>query len=164
MTSLPHLLLYVQPEMREIYEKHVEIHNNKVDTDPYANSGFDLLIPNNVDLSRNEYQSTMVDLLCRGEMTYNDKPSAYYVFLRSSVSKTPLMLANHTGVIDSGYRGNLKIALRCFNEKYTIEKNTSVVQICHPSLLPIKVKLVDNSSDLSDTTRGNGGFGSTGLI
>jgi len=164
MTSYPRLLLYVSPEMREIYEKHVVTHNNKVNTDPYANSGFDLLLPNSVDLSCKEYQSTMVDLLCKGEMIYNNKPSAYYMFLRSSVSKTPLMLANHTGVIDSGYRGNLKIALRCFDNKYTIEKHTSIVQICHPSLLPIKVELVDNSWDLSDTSRGIGGFGSTGLV
>ena len=36
---------------------------------------------------------------------------AYFVFPRSSLSKTPLMLANHTGIIDSGY-SNIKAAFR----------------------------------------------------
>jgi dUTP pyrophosphatase len=73
------------------------------------------------------------------------------------------MLANHTGIIDSGYRGNLIAAFRCLSNNYTLEKNTRIVQICHPSLCPIKVTLLDDETQLSSTSRGAGGFGSTGL-
>jgi dUTPase len=80
------------------------------------------------------------------------------------------MLANHTGIIDSGYRGNLIAALRYLNMTtdrenpniYELEAHTRIVQICHPELLPIYVVMVDES-ELSTTVRGSGGFGSTGL-
>jgi dUTPase len=74
------------------------------------------------------------------------------------------MLANHTGIIDSGYRGSLIGAFRCLhlsNQNYIVDIYTRLVQICHPSLCPIYVVMV-NESDLSTTQRGIGGFGSTG--
>jgi dUTPase len=76
------------------------------------------------------------------------------------------MMANHIGIIDSGYRNNLSCAFRYLpldNRKktYNIEAGTRLVQICHPSLLPIYVHLLTNKDDLTTTTR-TGGFGSTG--
>ena len=81
--------------------------------------------------------------------------------------KTPLMLANHTGIIDSGYRGFVKGAFRHLNsvsneQPYHVDKHTRLLQICHPSLCPVLVTIVENESDLSDSSRGEGGFGSTG--
>ena len=74
------------------------------------------------------------------------------------------MLANHVGIIDSGYRGNLIGAFRSFqtNKNYVVDKFTRLLQLCHPSLCPIYVILVEES-DLVDTERGSGGFGSTGV-
>jgi dUTP pyrophosphatase len=92
-------------------------------------------------------------------------PTGFNVHPRSSISKTPLMLANHTGIIDMGYRGYLIAALRLLpltHASYTVEKNTRLVQICHPSLYPIYVNIV-NEDELTTTTRGSGGFGSTGI-
>ena len=84
------------------------------------------------------------------------------MFPRSSISKTPLMLANHTGIIDAGYRGSLIGAFRNVSgEDFQVEKHTRLLQVCHPSLCPIIVELVDES-ELSTTARGEGGFGSTG--
>jgi dUTP pyrophosphatase len=84
---------------------------------------------------------------------------------RSSISKTPLMLANHTGIVDSGYRGSLIGAFRWLKtpnqQSYILEKHTRLLQICHPSLCRVVVCLV-NEEDLTSTTRGEGGFGSTG--
>jgi dUTP pyrophosphatase len=72
------------------------------------------------------------------------------------------MLANHVGIIDSGYRGNLMGAFRLLGQsEYTVEKHNRLLQICHPSLCPVIVKMVDEN-ELSCTTRGSGGFGSTG--
>jgi dUTP pyrophosphatase len=92
--------------------------------------------------------------------------SGYYVYPRSSISKTPLMLANHVGIIDSGYRGNLMAAVRKLpsaQSEYVVEKHTRLFQICHPSLCPIFVVLVPES-ELNSSERGEGGFGSTGVI
>ena len=167
------LYLYVNSkndELVELYKHHVKTHNDKIMSDEYPNSGFDLFIPQNTTFQK-YIDSMFVDLEIKCEMTYHQKnknieTSAYYVYPRSSMSKTPLMLANHTGIIDSGYRGFLIAALRYLksrDEDYEVEKHTRLLQICHPSLCPIIVKLVDES-DLSTTKRGAGGFGSTGKI
>jgi dUTP pyrophosphatase len=89
------------------------------------------------------------------------------MYPRSSFSKTPLILGNHVGIIDSGYRGNLIGAFKFLpNDKYatnyTIEKEQRLLQICHPTLCPIYVILAEND-DLQVTERGSGGFGSTGI-
>ena len=85
---------------------------------------------------------------------------AYYLFPRSSISKTPLRLSNSIGLIDGGYRG--EIMALCDNIKnfdYTVEKGDRLFQLVAADSSPISYTLVDN---LSDTTRGTGGFGSTG--
>jgi dUTP pyrophosphatase len=173
------LYLYVKSEnseLVELYKKHVKKHNENIMSDEYPNSGFDLFIPRDTVFEK-EFESVFVDLEVKCEMTYREKhnsneTAAYYVYPRSSISKTPLMLANHTGIIDSGYRGFLIAALRYLklhNEdnyaisKYTVEKHTRLLQICHPSLCPIVVKLVDEN-ELSNTKRGEGRFGSTGKV
>jgi dUTP pyrophosphatase len=149
------------------YQEHVNKHNVMVKTDNFPNSGFDLFVPTNNIVIGNTIKSTLLDLKIRTEMVeYNNgipRTIAYYMYPRSSFSKTPLLLANHTGIIDAGYRGNLKAALRNLgDEDYLIEKNTSIVQICHPQLLPFKVEIVSSVSELSTSSRGDGGFGSTG--
>ena len=73
------------------------------------------------------------------------------------------MLANHTGVIDSGYRGFLIGAFRNLSsDPYVVEKETRLLQVCHPSLYPIYV-VISDETELSSTSRGEGGFGSTGV-
>ena len=99
--------------------------------------------------------------------------TGYYLHPRSSLSKTPLRLANSTGIIDSGYRGrilamfdvvnldNYKSDDRDFD--YCGEKFDRYVQICAPGLVPILVEVVDTEANLGHMTkRGEGGFGSTG--
>jgi dUTP pyrophosphatase len=86
------------------------------------------------------------------------------VFPRSSIRKTRLQLSNSVGVIDSGYRGELqatfnKITTTLENQKNDYKVGDRVAQIMiipHP---PIEFNEVD---ELSDTERGDGGFGSTG--
>jgi dUTP pyrophosphatase len=128
-----------------------------------------LLTPKNVVLN-NHIKSEFIDFGIKTEMVMYDVitsqlySTAFLVHPRSSISKTPLMLANHTGIIDSGYRGSIIGAFRWLatNElQYVVEKNTRLVQICHPSLCPIYVVLADENN-LSNTIRGEDGFGSTG--
>jgi dUTP pyrophosphatase len=86
------------------------------------------------------------------------------VFPRSSIRKTRLQLSNSVGVIDSGYRGELqatfnKIITTIENQKNDYKVGDRVAQIMiipHPSIDFQEVEY------LSNTQRGEGGFGSTG--
>ena len=64
------------------------------------------------------------------------------------------------GVIDSGYRGEIIIGvINLGKEKYTFEKHHKVAQMLIQPVFSLEIKEVN---DLSDTSRGIGGFGSTG--
>lgn len=149
------------------YNKHITTHNNSMN-DTYPNAGFDILMPAESIIPKNKLslsKAQLVPLDIKCEMVdENNNPIGFYMYARSSISKTPLALANHVGVIDSGYRGVLMAAFRNLdsNTDFKIEKNTRLLQITHPGLRPIFVKVVDES-ELSDTSRGAGGFGSTGV-
>jgi len=83
------------------------------------------------------------------------------VFPRSSVRKYELALSNSVGVIDSGYRGELQATFKKTNGLDSLaykvgDRIAQIMIIPHP---PIEFKEV---ADLSDTERGDGGFGSTG--
>ena len=83
----------------------------------------------------------------------------YYVYPRSSIYKTPLRLANCTGIIDAGYRGELMAVFdNISDESYELKPYTRLLQACAPDLKPFSVKLVDK--DFNMTTRGEGGLGS----
>jgi dUTPase len=104
--------------------------------------------------------------------------TGFYMYPRSSLSKTNLRLANSVGIIDSGYRGNLIGAFDCLPvsvpshnaalgnsnlSEYCVEKYKKLTQICAPGLVPIIVEIVNSIEDLgNETIRGGGGFGSTG--
>lgn len=157
-----------------LYEKYIEKHNKSILTNPYCDSGFDLYVPENVVFDK-EFESKFIDMKLKVEMLHCDvtrdtiTPAGFYLYPRSSISKTPLMLANHVGIIDSGYRGSVIGAFRCLyssnvhaHSKYAVESGTRLLQICHPSLCPIYIQVVSDASELSNTERGSGGFGSTG--
>lgn len=150
------------PELAELYKGHIQKHNASILTEQFPNSGFDLFVPEKTDFEMS-LKSKMVSMDVKCEMLDKDGVSCgYYMYPRSSMSKTPLLLANHTGIIDSGYRGNLIGAFRNLGEPYTVEKESRLLQICHPLLCPIYVTMVEEE-ELSTTSRGEGGFGSTGV-
>jgi dUTP pyrophosphatase len=155
--------------LNELYKKCADEHNKSMLNNPFPNSGFDLYFPEEVIFEKPNIDAKFVDLQVKCEMiSYNNDPTGFLVHPRSSISKTPLMLANHTGIIDSGYRGNLIGAFRWLKSsssqdtQYIVERHTRLLQICHPSLCRIFVNLVDEN-ELSTTVRGAGGFGSTGI-
>ena len=83
------------------------------------------------------------------------------VFPRSSVRNQELVLSNCVGVIDSGYRGELQATFKKTNGldslKYKVgERGAQIIILPYP-----QVKMVE-SEELSNTERGDGGFGSTG--
>lgn len=161
------LYLYVNQENKylvTLYEQAIKSHNEHVLNDPFPNSGFDLYIPASDTVPyKSDMNGTLVDLQIKGEMKDNNKSYAYYLYPRSSLSKTPLMLSHSAGIIDSGYRGFMKASLRNLSQNdYKIEQGTRLVQIIHPTMDAFTVQLVSDESQLSSTSRGTGGFGSTG--
>jgi dUTP pyrophosphatase len=86
---------------------------------------------------------------------------AYWMLPRSSISKTPLRLANSVGLIDAGYRGPLLAALDCHADRYTLEANQKICQLTRPNLLPWESIEIVEIIPGGATLRGEGGFGST---
>ena len=84
------------------------------------------------------------------------------IFPRSSIMKAGLSLSNAVGVIDSGYRGEL---MAIFNKKMApYAKNYEVGdRIAQIMILPYPHITFEEADELSDSYRGTGGFGSTGL-
>lgn len=83
------------------------------------------------------------------------------LFPRSSISKTPLRMANSCGVIDSGFTGEIKVPLYNTSEVEIrdIEKYDKIAQLVIVPCMNFELEPVD---ELDSTERGAGGFGSTG--
>ena len=86
---------------------------------------------------------------------------AAFIFARSGLSvKHGIGLLNSVGVIDSDYRGELKVGvINQKRESYTIMPGERIAQLV---IMPVSCMPVCEVSELSDTDRGEGGFGSTG--
>lgn len=83
------------------------------------------------------------------------------IFPRSSLGQKKCIIPNSVGVIDSDYRGEVKIPiLNLSNEDVVFEEGQRVAQ---GLLLKAKQCKIFKEPTLSDTLRGQGGFGSTGV-
>lgn len=82
------------------------------------------------------------------------------VFPRSSLSKYSLILSNHVGVIDSGYRGEITLKFKeldLYGGYYDIgDRIGQLIIMPYP-----QIEFVE-SENLSETERGSGGYGSSG--
>ena len=83
------------------------------------------------------------------------------IFARSGLAtKRSLAPANKVGVIDSDYRGEIMVALHNHSDvPQTVEAGERVAQL---ALVPYVSATFNQVDELDDTTRGTGGFGSTG--
>lgn len=84
------------------------------------------------------------------------------VFARSGLAvKNGLTLSNAVGVVDSDYRGEIKVGLiNLSDEAYTIAPGDRIAQL---AVMPVCMASLSFVNDLDETARGAGGFGSTGL-
>jgi dUTP pyrophosphatase len=86
---------------------------------------------------------------------------AFLLMPRSSISKTPMRMANSVGLIDAGYRGILLGAVD-FQQEFTAGAGERYFQIVGADLLPWKAIHIVEEIPGGATLRGEGGFGSTG--
>jgi dUTP pyrophosphatase len=178
--------------LKNMYAEAAANHNIKIMNDPqFYDAGFDLFLPKDDAHSGTKFFSCNINKVnfkvkCSAKIIFTNplvnpvtqyiNPyssgyyTPYYTYARSSISKTPLRLANNQGIIDAGYRGSLIGMFDCYkcpNQNvecdYYVEPYTRLLQVCAPSLMPIYVRIVDTFEELGpETSRGAGGFGSTG--
>ena len=132
---------------KEMYDNHDHFHE--------GDAGLDLYVLEELEFLPGETHLIKLGISCQPT---NGK--AYYLFPRSSISKTPLRMSNSIGLIDGGYRG--EIMASCDNIKnvpYIIKKGQRLFQLVSTDSSPISYKIVDT---LEDSSRGGDGFGSTG--
>ena len=85
---------------------------------------------------------------------------AFWLLPRSSISRTPLRMANSVGLIDAGYRGPI---LSAVDGDFTVSQDMRLFQLVAPNLLPWDDVRIVSEIPGGPTARGTGGFGSTGV-
>lgn len=93
-------------------------------------------------------------------------PDAGYValvFARSGLGiKKGITLSNSVGVIDSDYRGEISVGLvNLSDEDYTVQNGERIAQL---AVMPVAQAVFVETQTLTETQRGEGGFGSTGKV
>lgn len=175
-TYVPQLMvlnLFVEDNdiLKNTYLLAAQKHNLSLLEEPhFFNAGFDLFLPEDQMFTGNVVNKASFKVKCSAQMVNllsddnRQYYSGYYMYPRSSLSKTQLRLANNTGIIDAGYRGPLIGMFDCLINEYAVSSFTRLLQICAPGLVPIYVNVIDSVAELGpNTSRGEGGFGSTGL-
>lgn len=134
-------------EVKAMYENHGHFHD--------GDAGLDVFVINEQTIGAGESTLIHLEIACETE---EGRP--YLLMPRSSIAKTPLRLSNSIGLIDGGYRGEIMAAVdNIKDEAYTVEPGQRLFQLVAMDGSPIHFELVEA---LSDSTRGEGGFGSTG--
>jgi len=144
--------LLVQPlceEAAELYKAHGQYHK--------GDSGLDLFCVRDETIPAGE--TRFVKLGIKVSAWAGSDNISWLLMPRSSISKTPLRLCNSVGLIDAGYRGEVMAAVD--NVKpfdHHLKKGDRIVQAVAFSGRPLTFEVVES---LDETTRGEGGFGST---
>ncbi|PHJ21097.1 deoxyuridine 5 -triphosphate [Cystoisospora suis] len=150
------MLLRVQPlseEVRAMYTAHGHYHP--------GDSGLDLFVAEDQEIQAGETAFVKLGIKAAAytETGESHRNVSWLLMARSSISKTPLRLANSVGLIDAGYRGEIIAAVdNIKSAPYTLKKGDRIVQAVPFNGEGVVFQLVD---ELDKTARGEGGFGST---
>lgn len=143
------LYLNILPDNKYYWENHPTYKNAKRNGD----CGLDIPMIKDITIPAKSCAFT-VNLGFKAEQNWG-----YMLVPRSSISKTPLRLANSIGIIDKDYRGHVIVKLDNISDKnFTMEIGKCYFQIVAFSGKLPGFKIVDN---IIETKRGEGGFGST---
>ena len=132
---------------KKYYQNHGHYHK--------GDAGLDLYVLNDVEFGPGQTKLIKLGISCQPE-----DGLAYFLMPRSSISKTPLRMSNSVGLIDGGYRGEIMACCdNVKNTKYSVKEGERLFQLVSPKCSPIEYELRE---ELIDSSRGSGGFGSTG--
>lgn len=166
------LKIFIDSDDNELKKKYIESINERhlkmVNDKNHIDAGFDLFSPEQKIFSSSQVNKLDYQIICNAKIIQTNGISyntGFYMYPRSSISKSKIRLANNVGIIDAGYRGHLMGMFDIiYDNEITINKLDRHVQICAPELIPIIIEMVETREELGEeTSRGQGGFGSTGL-
>jgi len=105
--------------------------------------------------------NTFVDYTEYGTGIAVEIPEGYVglVFPRSSISNKNQVLSNSVGVIDSGYRGEIRARFKSTGQSNKYNQGDRIAQLV---IVPFVQAEYEEVQELSNTERGSGGFGSSG--
>jgi dUTP pyrophosphatase len=121
-------------------------------------AGYDLYAATSYDIELPPHETVKI-----GTGIAIEIPDGYFggIFARSGLAtKKGLRPANSVGVIDSDYRGEVIVALH--NDSNLTQYIDAGERIAQLIIIPYENVTFEEVNDLSDTERGDGGFGSTG--
>ena len=140
--------------------KHYNSHGYSVDKQSKGASGFDLHCTEGRTIMPGE-----VHVVGTGSRFGIPDDFEGEVSLRSSYGKKGLVIPNAPGIIDSDYRGEVKIILtNISNAPVELVEGHRIAQIRFGVVLPFEMVNVNSPEELGNTDRGTGGFGSTGNV
>lgn len=143
-------------ESSQAFDVELKFTGNEPTRAESGSAGLDLRADVDVIVENNFH--TMV-----GTGTFIELPETHFALLipRSSLStKRDLVMINGVGVIDAGYRGEIKVPLISMEGARWIRSGERIAQIV---ILPVPKVRLTRVEALSDSERGDGGFGSTGM-
>lgn len=161
MTKL--FILKVDEKNKDLYRNHSSYHE--------GDAGLDLFITEDRTILPGETRVIDLEIKCQSKSLILNpfkwytrgfwKYHSYLLVPRSSISRTPLIMRNSIGLIDSGYTGTLKIPMwNTSKEAFYIKRGQRFVQLVNADLSPVKFEL--SECLINCGSRGEGGFGSTG--
>lgn len=158
MSSISTLYIKANDDVKIFYTEHSTFHE--------GDSGLDLFFPNDITIKPEEVVKVDLGISCEMieeslislknikenynilnvlnnlNMFITQKNVSYYLYPRSSIANTPLILTNNVGIVDAAYKNNLKVYLRNIgNYPYTIKRGDILVQICSRNLSSFTYKL-----------------------
>ena len=162
MSLLKIRLRDVDKDIKEMYAKQIKERD-------IMDAGFDLFVPD-THVIRKMMTSNLIDHKVQIEYHrfYSSDPEAKFYFgeseqshilmiPRSSMGKSSLRLSNSIGLIDAGYRGNLKAYVDNIGTEKEVKAGTRLFQLIVGENCEIQIV-----EELSGSKRGKDGFGSTG--
>ena len=108
------------------------------------------------------WRRQVMDIVTYGTGLAVEIPSGHVglLFPRSSIYKTKMALTNCVGVIDSGYRGEIMMKFKMTDNRTMYGVGDRIGQLV---IMPYPEVEFEEVEELSETSRGLGGYGSTGV-
>lgn len=148
------------PQLKDLLVEQLNKHR-------YTDSGFDIpMLEKRFDGREHQVAFDLGIHVSAGD--YKSSPQPCLLMPRSSIYKTPYRLCNSIGLLDAGYRGEVKAmadSVVSYNGTRGLETGTRLFQLCSHDFMPWKeIIIVDSMFNLlpAPDDRGAGGFGSTG--
>lgn len=156
------MTLYIRAEnaeLRDMLQKQIENHR-------FTDSGFDVpMVAKNIDKSMNLHSFSLG--INVAATSADGSPVPCLLLPRSSIYMTAFRMCNSIGLIDAGYRGELKAKVdNLYPEEETtmrLDDGARLFQICQHNFLPWNRIVLTDDLPAPPDSRGSGGFGSTGL-